>query len=89
MIIGKDDKERVQRLQDMAHRVSEADRWLSEFREVLGPLWDYIQGKRITHVMESGRKLEIMAQGDISRVREGLRKLLNPPAAERGEKGGE
>ncbi len=73
MIIGKADKKRIIELRKIRYRISQADRWLAEITE-LQPMWDYILGKRVVNVMQDGSLLETMAEGDISQMRDKLRK---------------
>lgn len=79
MILGKEDIDRVRRLEGVMSRLLEAHRWLSEFDDALEPFWAYVFGRRITQIIdEKGRTLERMSESDISAVREKLRKRLGP-----------
>lgn len=81
MILGKEDKRRFAELQRAYDRVYLCQTWLSEFPE-LQPMWDFILGKTVTHLTRNGYRIEVMAEGDLDRMREKLRQRLNSTAKE-------
>lgn len=77
MILGSEEISRVRRLEGVMCRLLEANRWLAEFDDILGPMWDFIMGKRVVCIFdEKANELERMSERDIASVREKLRERL-------------
>lgn len=77
MILGKKDNERVRNLESILIRFHDANRWLSEFDDMLGPMWDYIMGKTETITLPNGERLELMKNGEVSDMRSKLRTAVH------------
>lgn len=77
MIIGKEDKERDQYQRGLAQRFYEAHRWLSEFDDIFGPMWDYVMGKAKCIPQPNGEHIHMSKYGEPSLMREHLRNNIH------------